>query len=197
MFEDSEKSKNVASALQSYAIIASLVIGGIWAAFEFSKLHRAEISKADMQIKRIQADIKSVINIELIPSVIVINSEKHLKVVARLKNSGNKDGYLRFAERPIIYATRIEAIENGAPKYGSTQKSFIFMPTAGGGLGALPDAVIRSGEITEYPFILQVREPGVYMIRFIVKVEEEDERLPNENKNYSGEWSHQIVHVLE
>ena len=196
MFENDKKSKNIAATIQSYTISISLIFGGGWAAFEFYELNRKEISKVNLEIKQIEADLKSVINIDIIPSEVIIKKQKYLKLAVVLKNNGNKDGYLVFKDKPTIYITKIESVVNGIPIYGNMLKSFVFMPTNNGKLGAIPNALIRNGERKEYPFLLPINESGAYLIRFVAKVEEDDERLPKKNSKYNGEWSHQIIHVV-
>ncbi len=196
MFQDHEKAKNIAATIQAIVVSIAVVVGGGWTAWEFYQLDRIEKAKADLKIQQNAADQMAVLNIRLEIKDKKSEDLSYLQVKAILTNAGKKDAYLDYSKH-VLSVTRVALGEGGKINYENQVKSRIYMPTDDLKIGHIPNAVIRGGESKEYPFIIPVSKPGIFLIRFIVKVSNQDQRTPIENEKYDGEWSHQIIHVSE
>lgn len=195
MFQEHEKVKNIAQTIQSIVVSVAIVIGGGWTALEFYQLDRVEKAKADLQAQRNAADQKAVINISIEAENEKAADSAYIRVNVSLKNTGKKDAYMDYST-PVLSVTRVMLEKNGVIRYESQVKSQIYMPTDTLQIGHIPNAVIRGGETKDYPFIIPIKEPGIFLIRFVAKVSSQDKRPPLENQNYQGEWSHQIIHIV-
>lgn len=191
MFADHEKAKNVAATIQSIVLSLAVAIGGGWSGWEFYKFNAVAKAKAELESLQNELDQKAVINIKLKVHDQNINNIKHIGINATLTNTGKKDAFLDYS-KPAIQVSRVSFNNEGTIEFGKTISSYIYMPG-----GHIPNALIRDGEVREYPFLVRVEGSGTYVIRFVAKVTDNNKRAPKDSKYFDGEWSHQIFHTIE
>lgn len=196
MFQDHEKTKNISQAIQSIILSIAVLAGGCWTAWVFYKLDSIEKSKADLIALQNAADQKAVINIRLVAEDERIDDMRIIKIKATLTNTGKKDAYLNY-DTPVLTVTRVELTKDGEMSYSNLAKLHIYMPTEDQKIGKIPDAVIRDGEAKEYPFVVPMNRAGIYLIRFVAKVSNQDKRQPTDNDQHDAEWSHQVIHLTK
>lgn len=145
---DSEKFKNLSAGVQSIVFSVGLVCAGIWGLYEFNitKYESIDLQLTASQIKK-------------------SNGKKPIiSVTITLQNDGNLPVTLPLGERSVI-ATKIEFEQSGnLKKTGETNATSLYSFVKNESLEISGKIVVSPNSNRKLDFLLQVNEPGMYLI---------------------------------
>lgn len=168
-----EQFKDLAAGLESLIIAAGVVIGGLWARFQFRALKSMELANANLaqEIKRLReaGTLTITINVSQLP---VADSPLYF-ILAEivLANTGNRSESIDWSQSTVV-ATRILTDSQGVLAWGPQ-----YVHTVDTNGLDMSSSVIRPGQAKTVPFILPVQQPGLYSIRLQAKGSPQEEQL--------------------
>lgn len=97
-----EEFKNLAVGIQSVVISLGFLCGGAWALFRFRAFRENE--KARVELEKLHKELKErgVIKILIDPSLVIHNTQKHIKLNIMFENTGNRSETLHWQRRSFM-----------------------------------------------------------------------------------------------
>lgn len=175
--------KDLAEGIQSIAIAAAVVIGGIWAIYRFLSLR--ELGRARVELERLQKSLveRATINVSLSArsQTNPNGNGYYIEVLATLSNVGNRTEVLNWSEGGV----------HTAPVVGQEKGNVILgdgIETKQVGGMSLISSTLAPSEVTVFSFLVPVAKPGFYYVVFAVPgTPEETKELQREHERVSKE----------
>lgn len=162
-----EQISQIASAAESFAVAAAVILGGIWTLFTFGKLgatKRAKFELAELQQKLSRS---AQLNIDIRGWQVLDPSDGSFLLFAHvtIENVGTRRTNLQFpTNRRPFHAMRVESTGSGDLKLGQSLSTGI--PYGDGGTEFSQRAVVGPGARVTLPAAFRVVEPGLYLVSF-------------------------------
>lgn len=173
MIKDHEKFKNIFSGIQSIAITLAIIIGGIWTLYTFEILSQIEKARAELKEIKLKLEQQAVVVLDINSSQIKTDHDTGYLIKANInvKNIGNRNVDIEF-NNPAFIATHVSFSSNGMQVFGerSVSNCYTSHPTMDG--PKIDGTILRKGATATYPFIVKVKEPGIYHLQFKAKISE-------------------------
>lgn len=182
----SERFKNIAQGVQAIAIVVAIVIGGIWALYQFRTLRaidkayadldksRAEVEKTRVDVERIQQLLldRGVINISCKPYYYETeNSIRYIGLNLVVENCGTRHEVINWTES-IYLAAPVITNPDGSIGKGEIIKGLIFSLVE----EMSKYSALNPGEKQEFPVLFPIEKHGLYSLEVCLKASEESIR---------------------
>ena len=119
MIESHEKFKNIADGIKSIVLSLAVVVGGFWAVYEFSSLHRVEKAKEELENLKKRNYQQASLKIDLEANSMDEPDGISLIGSVSITNIGTRNAHLEFPEStPPITVSKVRYGDNGKLEYG-------------------------------------------------------------------------------
>jgi len=146
-----ESFKNLASGMQSWIVSVAVLVGGGWTFYTFVALDMAKRAEKEL-FAQAQVNIKIAAREEDLG-----NGRSCVVAIVEVANAGGRNVFLDYSEKPFS-VRRVSFDQAGNSHFGEE----LFQPNLWG------SRVLRGGETDQYPFLVSVRDPGMYIVQFRV-----------------------------
>lgn len=168
---DHERFKNLASGIQSVAIVIGIAVGGIWALYTFKALGTA--NRAQAEINKTQAEISEIERRNIEQPVLAIevkgsaltsapDKAKAIYVEAKFRNDGKRILNVEFT-KPTLLVSRID--KDGRPAGSPSSSTEPGVLNEQGTLEEVGERVLRPNQSRNVPFVVPVSSPGLYLVQ--------------------------------
>jgi hypothetical protein len=176
--------KDLAQGIQSLAVAAAVVAGGIWAIYRFWSLR--ELDKAKVELERLRKTMteRGTLNISVTArSLSRPNGDGYyIELMASLSNVGNRTEVLNWSDGGV-YTAPVEGQAKGNVIFGDWIETNLV-----GLRGVRISSALAPAETRIYPFIIPIDNPGLYYVAFaVVGTPEEMEQAMKEHDKVSKE----------
>jgi hypothetical protein len=151
--------KELAAAIQSFAVAIAVLIGGWWALFRYRSLNEQARAKADLDRLRYAIERRSTVRITLGCRVVQSDAQCVLYVTVTIENSGTKTEIVDWSKAGVRTA-RVIGFSDGSPTLGTFANTHLVT------IQQLLAANIDPGEAISYPFLVPVTNCGLYYVEF-------------------------------
>ena len=174
MFKYAETFRQVATGLQSLAVVVALIIGGVWTFFVFRA--QLSISRARASLDKLNRELErsSAIGIQISAQQLCIPEDKDRYVLATvtITNRGNRNTRLVWDRQPLS-AAKVRLHEHSDALLKEVSRTAIYFLSESGKRLVERSAGFRVGDERRYEAVLPVESPGLYLVTFLAKVDNE------------------------
>jgi hypothetical protein len=150
----SERFKDLSAAVQNCVVSLAVLIGGGWTLYKFVATHETERASREL-FQQAQLLIK------VSASEMVLADGGHcIASTVAVTNSGTRNVFLDYSGEPFS-VRKIDFDARGNSSLGAELRQENLVSGS---------RVLRVGESVEYPFIVLVRDAGVYVVRFEIPI---------------------------
>jgi hypothetical protein len=146
-----ESFKDLAAGIQSWIISIAVLVGGGWTLYTFVALEMTKRAEKEL-FGQAQVNIKIAAKQEEIES-----GEPCVVAIVELTNAGGRNVFLDYSEKPFV-VKRVSFDQAG----NSYPREVLRQPNISA------SRVLRAGETVQYPFLVLVQDPGMYIVQFEV-----------------------------
>jgi hypothetical protein len=157
--------KNLAAGIQSWIISIAVLVGGGWTLYTFVVLEATKRAEKEL-FTQAQVNIKVHARQEALES-----GEPCMVAIVEVTNTGGRNVFLDYSEKPLV-VKRVSFDQAGH----SSSREVLRQPNI-----SAASRVLRAGESVQYPFLILIQEPGMYIVQFEVplpKAEMDEHRKP-------------------
>jgi hypothetical protein len=187
MKADLERLSKLTSTLQNLAVTMAAVIGGLWS---------WGIFEHDNSIRQLKEQATLDIQVEARQLKLATRDARYIQGVVTIQNLGNRNTHLPLESKGIIVA-RVEPDLAGDIKFFDPVATGFYSHPAPSGIGEI---VVHYGGINRLPFVVQVKEPGLYRVFFFVERSAADTSVAERGELTSGrswKWTGGAYVVVE
>jgi hypothetical protein len=160
--------KDIAAAVQSFAIALAALFGGIWGLYTFRA--KRDRDKADAELLELHRKLK--VQARIVPSMTITTMRDgqalHLSVVVNLQNIGSRDIRINFSDRTLAIA-KLGFDEHSKFKVESLQHSSVigFDDITQSTLWSIPYLILDAGSNQSISFSIRLQSGGLYYVSFL------------------------------
>ena len=167
----SEDKKNYSEALKNYVIAASIVIGGLWAAYVFDARLEVDLAKSKLEKANIELAQRPVLVSAITVESSAIDSQNKwlLKAIVHIENKGNADVQIKIDQKSFRVA-KVGMAEGVIAGFGEQ----IFVGERGTNYAGDTNSLTKIGVKTilsqqskDLVFLVEVNSPGAYLVEFL------------------------------
>lgn len=156
---------NVASTIESIAVVLALGAGAIWAVIRFRLLRAHKKYPAlDMQISASQPELPN-------------DDSYFISAEVQIRNHGSRPALLPYdlAESPFTATPLVAIDETGRARFGTPIRATVVADPVKPSVRSV-GSLLRPGEVIRIPFIVTVSEPGLYWLNFETELRDKEAR---------------------
>jgi hypothetical protein len=146
-----ESFKNLAAGVQSWVLTIAVLVGGGWTLWTFRTLQVEERAKKEL-FAQAQINVDVTAKEELVPS-----GSSVITATVKVTNTGGRNVLLDYGSKPLSIR-RISFTQQGQSLFDEPVSQDVLWGSR----------VLRAGETDQYPLVLMVRSPGMYLVEFKV-----------------------------
>lgn len=179
---DHDKFNKIASGIQALVVAIAVVIGGIWTLYTFASLNQIEKASADLEQSRRDLRERGILDIKLEPKQIsnVKDRFRYITIDVTLHNTGNRTEIINW-DKSGIAATQVNVNAAGQVVFGMTSKAKYVIPGQD-----IPSSSILPGQIRKMPFLITVKNPGIFYLVFHAAVSPLEEKIHEKEHRSAG-----------
>lgn len=151
--------KDLASALQSFAITAGVCIGGLWALFRFRALNEQARAHAELDRLRTTLERRATLGVSLTLAADELNTQRFVTARVMIENSGTTPEVIDW-QRAGLRTARVSSFHDGTPVLATPIETRLvsYDPIEGSN--------VDPGETAAYAFLVPLPDAGVYLVEF-------------------------------
>ena len=149
--------KNFAAGIQSWVFSFAVLVGGGWTLYTFVTLDMAKRAEKELFAQaQVNVDVSA-------RQEIRENGDPCIVASVKVTNAGGRNVFLDYSGKPFS-VTRVSFDQAGNSYLGDELHQDSLWASR----------VLRAGETDQYPFLMAVRDPGIYIVQFKVPLPKEE-----------------------